>query len=271
MSATMLAPAGIVLASGGGGGGFEPPTTQDFWQPLIGSGSFAFTRPMLLWIISAAALSAWFIMTTRKASIVPGKGQFLTEMFYDVTRNGIARDMIGSKHFMKYVPFLFSMFALLVVNNLFGIIPPFQYPTLARIGFPIALTAIVYVLYHYIGIKKHGLKGYFGSFVPSGLPGWIVPIVLVLETFSFFVTRPLTLAMRIFGNMLAGHMLLLVFITGGEYMLLHGGIGLKVVSVPTFLLAFVMTAFEALIEVVQAYIFTLLAASYIATSLADEH
>ncbi|WP_238384816.1 F0F1 ATP synthase subunit A [Segeticoccus rhizosphaerae] len=270
MSITMLAPTGVLLASGGGEG-FEPPGPQDFWQPLIGSGTWAFTRPMLLWIISVVALSWWFIATTRKAAIVPGKGQFLTEMFYNTTRNGIARDMIGSKEFLKYVPFLFSLFAILLVNNLFGVIPPFQFPTISRIGFPIALTAIVYVIYHYIGIKKHGLRGYFGSFVPSGLPAWIVPMVLVLETFSFFVTRPLTLAMRIFGNMLAGHMLLLVFITGGEYMLLHGGIGLKVISVPTFLLAFIMTVFEALIEVVQAYIFTLLAASYIATSLADEH
>lgn len=267
----MLAPTGVLLASGGGEGGYQAPHPGEFWQPLIGNGTWAFTRPMALWILSVIALSWWFIATTRKAAIVPSKGQFLTEMFYNVSRNGIARDMIGSKEFMKYVPFLFSMFAILVVNNLFGIIPPFQFPTLARIGFPIALTAIVYVIYHYIGIKKHGLGGYFKTFVPSGLPGWIVPLVMVLETFSFFVTRPLTLAMRIFGNMLAGHMLLLVFILGGEYMLLHGGIGLKVVSVPTFLLAFIMTAFEALIEVVQAYIFTLLAASYIATSLADEH
>ena len=85
------------------------------------------------------------------------------------------------------------------------------------------------------------------------------------------MTRPLTLALRLFGNMFAGHMLLLLFILGGEYMLLNGGLGLKVAGVGSFALALVLTAFEGLIEFLQAYIFTLLAATYIAGSLADEH
>jgi len=92
----------------------------------------------------------------------------------------------------------------------------------------------------------------------------------VLEVFTFFVTRPLTLALRLFGNMFAGHMLLLLFITGGEYMF-HGGIGLKVAGAGSFVLAFVMTIFEGLIQFLQAYIFTLLAATYIAGALVDEH
>jgi F-type H+-transporting ATPase subunit a len=270
VSANVLAATGLVAASGGGTG-FHPPTTEEFWQPLIGSGQFAFTRPILIFIISVGALAWWFIATTRKAAIVPSKGQWLTEGIYGFVRNGVARDMIGSKEFLRFVPFLFSLFTVLLLNNLYGIIPFFQFPTFGRIAFPLALTLVVYVIYHYLGFKKHGFTGYFKSFAPSGLPSWIVPVVLVLETFSFFVTRPLTLCMRLFGNMLAGHMLLLVFITGGEAMLLHGGAFLKVVSVPTFILAFIMTAFEALIEVVQAYIFTLLAASYIATALSDEH
>ncbi|HET7303278.1 MAG TPA: F0F1 ATP synthase subunit A [Segeticoccus sp.] len=269
MSIHLLAASGALASSDGGG--FTPPTTDEFWQPLIGSGQLAFTRPILIFIISVAVLSWWFVATTRKAAVVPSKGQWLTEGLYGFIRNDLARDMIGSRDFLRFVPFLFAMFAVLVLNNLYGIIPFFQFPTFGRIAFPMALTVIVYVIYHYLGFRKHGFTGYFKSFVPSGLPGWIVPVVMVLETFSFFVTRPLTLCMRLFGNMLAGHMLLLVFILGGEYMLLHGDVFLKVVSVPTFVLAFVMTAFEALIEVVQAYIFTLLAASYIATALADEH
>lgn len=269
MSIPLLAVNGALAASDGGG--FHAPTTEDFWQPLFGSGQFAFTRPILIYIISIAALSWWFVATSRKAAVVPSKGQWLTEGIYGFIRNDLARDMIGSKDFLRFVPFLFSMFLVLLVNNLYGIIPFFQFPTFSRIAFPMAFTIVVYVIYHYLGFKKHGLTGYFRSFSPPGLPGWIVPIVIVLETFSFFVTRPLTLCMRLFGNMLAGHMLLLVFILGGEYMLIHGDFFLKAISVPTYILAFVMTAFEALIEVVQAYIFTLLAASYIATALADEH
>jgi F-type H+-transporting ATPase subunit a len=116
-----------------------------------------------------------------------------------------------------------------------------------------------------------GLGAYFKNLVPAGLPGWIVPLIFVLEVITFFVTRPLTLALRLFGNMFAGHLLLLLFITGGEYMLIHGGPGIKIAGVGSFVMAFVLTAFEMLIEFLQAYIFTLLAAMYIAGSLADEH
>jgi F-type H+-transporting ATPase subunit a len=142
---------------------------------------------------------------------------------------------------------------------------------MSRIGIPIALTLVVYVTYHYIGIKRVGLGAYFKNLVPAGLPGWIVPLIFVLEIITFFITRPLTLALRLFGNMFAGHLLLLLFITGGEYMLIHGGFGIKIAGVASFGMAFVLTAFEMLIEFLQAYIFTLLAAMYIAGSLADEH
>jgi len=262
--------AGLVPAATGET--FEPPTTQDFFQPLIGGDSpWAITRASVVILISVALISWFLIATTRRAAIVPGKGQAITEAVYGLVRNSVARDLIGSKDFMRFVPMLFSMFVLILVNNLFGIIPPVQFPTMSRIGFPIALTLIVYVVYHYLGIKKQGLVGYFKGMVPGGLPGWIVPFIFVLEIITFFVTRPLTLALRLFGNMFAGHMLLLLFILGGEYMLIHGGIGLKVAGVGSFVLAFVLTIFEALIEFLQAYIFTLLAATYIAGALADEH
>jgi len=107
--------------------------------------------------------------------------------------------------------------------------------------------------------------------VPPGLPSWIRPAIFVLEVITFFVTRPLTLALRLFGNMFAGHLLLLLFITGGEYLMTTGGLGLKLAGAGSFGMAFLLTVFEILIEFLQAYIFTLLAAMYIAGSLADEH
>ncbi len=252
-------------------GGYQAPTTQEFYQPLVGDGPFAVTRACVV-ILLSVALIAWFLLaTTRKAAIVPSKGQALTESIYGFVRNGVARDIIGSHDFLRFVPMLFSMFILILVNNLFGIIPPIQFPTMGRIGFPIALTVIVYVIYHAIAIQKHGLVGYIKGLVPAGLPKAIVPVIFLLELITFFVTRPLTLALRLFGNMFAGHLLLLLFITGGEYMLVHGSIGLKVAGVGSFVLAFVLTIFEGLIEFLQAYIFTLLAATYIAGALADEH
>lgn len=271
MSPTFLAGYGAGLAAESDGASFEPPTTADFYQPLIGDGPWAITRASVVILLSVALISWFLIATTRKAAVVPGKGQWATEGVYGLVRNGIARDIIGSHDFLKFVPMLFSMFMLILVNNLFGIIPPIQFPTMSRIGFPLALTLVVYVVYHYLGFKNKGAAGYFKSLVPGGLPGWIVPFVFVLELITYFITRPLTLALRLFGNMFAGHMLLLLFILGGEYMLVHGGIGLKVVGVGSFGMAFVLTVFEALIEFLQAYIFTMLAATYIAGALADEH
>jgi F-type H+-transporting ATPase subunit a len=253
------------------GGGYQSPTTQEFYQPLIGDGPFAVTRASVVILLSVALIGWFLVRTTRRAAIVPGKGQWVTESVYGLVRNGLARDIIGSHDFMRFVPMLFSMFVLILVNNLFGVIPPVQFPTMSRIGFPIALTLIVYVTYHYLGIKKHGLGGYFKSLVPPGLPAWIVPMIFVLEVITFFITRPLTLALRLFGNMFAGHLLLLLFITGGQYMVVHGTFGLKIAGVGSWAMAFVLTIFEALIEFLQAYIFTLLAATYIAGALADEH
>jgi F-type H+-transporting ATPase subunit a len=254
-----------------GGGGYQTPTTAEFYQPLWGDGPMALTRPSVVIMASVGLIAWWLIATTKQAAIVPSKGQWVTEGLYGFIRNGVARDIIGSKDFLRFVPLLFSMFVLILVNNLFGVIPPVQFPTMSRIGFPIALTAVVYVTYHFIGLKRVGPRAYFKNMVPGGLPGWIVPLIFALEVITFFVTRPLTLALRLFGNMFAGHLLLLLFITGGQYMIINGGIGLKIAGGGSFIMAFVLTIFEILIEFLQAYIFTLLAATYIAGSLADEH
>jgi F-type H+-transporting ATPase subunit a len=260
-----------LVAAGGEGEGFHSPEPAEFYQPLIGHGDWAITRPMVVLAISVA-LIAWFLVaTTRRAAVVPGKGQWVTEGAYNFVRNGVARDIIGSHDFLRFVPLLFSLFMLILVNNLFGIIPPIQYPTMSRIGFPIALTLLVFVIYHLVGIRKNGAWGHVKAMIPPGLPKGIYVLIIPLELLTYFVTRPLTLALRLFGNMFAGHMLLLLFVTGGEYMLIHGGLGLKVAGVGSFAMAFVLTVFEGLIEFLQAYIFTLLAATYIAGSLADEH
>jgi len=261
----------LVSLASADGGGFETPSAADFYQPLWFDGPLAITRPAVVLLLSVGLIAWYLLATTKRAAIVPSKGQWVTESVYGFIRNGVARDIIGSKDFLRYVPLLFSMFVLILVNNLFGVIPPIQYPTMSRIGIPIALTLVVYVTYLYIGIKRVGVGAYFKNLVPAGLPFWIVPLIFVLEVITFFITRPLTLALRLFGNMFAGHLLLLLFITGGQYMITTGGIGLKVAGAGSYVMAFVLTIFEILIEFLQAYIFTLLAATYIAGSLVDEH
>ncbi len=252
--------------------GFVAPGIGDFWQPLFGTdGAFAVTRPMVVLVLSTVLIAVVMVMATRKLTVVPSKGQAVVEAGYSFVRNGIARDIIGTKNFRPFLPLLFAMFLLILVNNVMGIVPLVQYPTMARVGFPAAIALIVYFLYLYLGVKKMGAAGYIKHMVPPGLPLPLALFVGFLELISYFFTRPVTLALRLWGNMFAGHLLLLLFALGGEYMLLHGGPVLKVLSIGPFAMSFVMTGFELLVEFLQAYIFTLLAALYIAGSLADEH
>ncbi len=254
---------------------YEAPGTADFWWPLIGGDfdNWAITRPAVMMVISVVALGWFFFTVSRKLEIVPGKQQFYAEQAYGFVRNTIARDVIGSKDYKPFLPLLFTVFTLILVNNLFGILPFVQFPTMSRIAFPIVLTLVVYLTYHIVAIRrKHGVLNYLKSLVPPGLPGWLIPIMFVLEFATYFFIRPLTLALRLFGNMLAGHLMLLVFILGGEYLLLHGGnLFLNISGVMAFLFAIVMTFFELLIEFLQAFIFTILTALYLSDAVREEH
>lgn len=269
-----LSPVLSALPMSGEGDGHFPPEPQDFWQPLFaipGTG-FYFTRSMAAIAFSAILLSWWLVRTTRNVSVVPSRGQHYTELVYNFIRNDIAKDSIGAKDFLRFVPLLFALFVFILLNNLFGIIPPIQMPTMSRVAYPIALTAIVYVVYHWVGIKKHhGIVNYIKWMIPPGLPAWLLPLVVPLELMTFFINRPLTLALRLFGNMFAGHMLLVVFIVGGWELFTSDSIGLKFVALPAWLMAVVMTLFEALIQFLQAYVFVLLAASYFSDAVSGEH
>jgi F-type H+-transporting ATPase subunit a len=260
----------LVLAAGEG---FTPPGKEEFWWPIIGSDTspWTLTRPAVMALLSVV-LIAWFLLAaTKNRSIVPGKLQFVGEGLYGFVREGIGRDLIGSRDFLKFMPLLFTQFTLILLNNLFGIIPFVQYPTMSRYGFPVALAALTYLTFHAVGFRKKGFVGYFKDLVPPGLPTWIVPFIFLLEFVDKFITRPLTLSLRLFANMFAGHLLLLVFILGAEHMIVDLGPGLKVAGVLSALMAIVMTFFELLVEVLQAYIFTLLTALYIGGALAEEH
>ncbi|MFB9375421.1 F0F1 ATP synthase subunit A [Kineococcus gynurae] len=254
-----------------GGETFNSPDQGIFWQPLIGDGALAITRPAIVFML-ATPLIIWLLLAgSRRLAVVPGKRQMAMEAVYGFVRNTIARDIIGSRDFLRFVPLLLTLFSIILVNNLFGVIPPIQYPTMSRYAFPVALTIFVYLTYHYVGIKRKGLGGYLGNLVPHGLPKPIVPFVWLLEFLSIIVIQPVTLSLRLFGNMFAGHLILVLFISGAEYFLIHGGIGLKLLSVPTFGMAFALTLFELFVEFLQAYVFTMLAATFIAAALSDEH
>jgi F-type H+-transporting ATPase subunit a len=260
-----------IVALAAEGSTYETPGVSDFWQPLIGDGAFAVTRASIVILLSVGLISWLLLAGTKKLSVVPSRKQAATEVTYGFVRNEVGRDIIGSREFLRFVPFLFTLFLMVLVNNLFSIVPVIQFPTMSRIAFPAVLTLVVLVVYHWVGVQKHGVLGYFKSLVPSGLPVPLIPYIFILELITDLFTRPVTLALRLFGNMFAGHLLLVLFIGGGEYMLRHGAFGIKIAGGGSLLMGFVMTVFEILVQVLQAYIFMLLAAIYIAGAIADEH
>lgn len=228
---------------------------------------------MLLAILSAMIVFGALYAASRKAAIVPSRLQYAGEQGYDFVRNGIARDSIGSADFMKFVPYLVSLFFFVLVNNLFGIIPFIQFPTMSRISFVYGLTAITWITYNLAGILRHGVGGYFKlQSVPAGVNGPVLLLIIPLEFISNILVRPITLALRLFANMFAGHLLLILFTLGGQYLVFESGNGLHApVGIIAWILAIAVSFLEILIQFLQAYVFALLTAMYIGGALAEEH
>lgn len=259
--------AGLVVTEGS----FTPPGAGDFNLPPIFVG---ITKPMILIVLSVIIIAVFFLLATRKLKVVPGKTQFLAEYVYDFARNGMTREQIGAKEFRPFIPLVLTLFTFVLVNNVFGLIPFFQFPTFAHIGFPLALSLfVVYPVYHYVGFKRHGFAGYFKhATVPPGAPLAIYFLLTPIEFLQKFVLNPITLAIRVFAAMFAGHLILLVFTVAGEYLLVEAsGVIAKPVSIISFAFAILMTFVEALIQVIQAYVFAVLSSNYIGAALAEDH
>lgn len=253
--------------------GFHAPGPGSFELPSVFEvAGFGVTKPMLLLVFSAVLILGFTIMTSRNAQMVPGRLQFAGEAVYGFVRNTLARDNIGSEHFMKFVPYLFSLFLFILVNNYYGVIPLLQFPSFSRIGFVVPLAILSWLLYVGTGIWKHGFFGYLKhATMPSGVNGPILILLVPLEFFSNILVRPVTLTLRLFGNMFAGHLLLILFATGGAALLSSGNLLYNGVGLLSFLLGIGVSFLEMLVMFLQAYVFTLLSSMYIGEALADEH
>lgn len=249
---------------------FVPPSSKDFVLPPIFGDNAYTTKPIFLVLLSVLLLSVFFVVASRKAAIVPSKLQFAGESVYAYVRNDLGKDIIGHE-FMRFVPYLFTLFTFILANNVFGIVPLIQFPTMSRISFAYVLGIITFVVFHYVGIRHHGILKYLKDilFMP-GVPKPVYILLTPIEVATYLVVRPLTISLRLFANMFAGHLLLMIFILGGEH-LLQGAIGLKLISPFAFAFGIGLTFFEFLVQCLQAYIFTLLTALYIGGALADEH
>lgn len=252
--------------------GFHAPGVNLFqFDPLFTIGGFDVTKPMALAILGALIVVAFFYAATAKQAMVPSRLQSLAEMGYIFIRDEVARSIIGRRG-DAYVPMLISLFFLIWMMNLFSVIPLAQFPPASRIAYPAILALIVYVTFLAVGIKNQGLVGYFRNMMfPPGIPKAVYVILAPLELISTILVRPFTLAVRLFANMFAGHVLLAFFAIVAWYFLVEApGPGI-VIGVVGFIMTIVMTAFEMFIQALQAYIFTLLAAVYIQSSVEVHH
>jgi F-type H+-transporting ATPase subunit a len=262
---------------------FTPPGPGDFNLPPVGPDkTFEFlgetmylgvTKPIIMLVLSAILIFVFFRAASAKRAMVPGKLQFVGEQLYTSVRNGLGRDIIGSHDFQRFVPYLFTLFFFILVNNFFGSLPFIQFPTFSRSGMVYSLALMSWIVYNAVGIRAKGgvLKYLKHQCVPQGVPAAMLPLLIPLEFMSNILVRPVTLALRLFANMLAGHILLILFALGGEYLLLHGATLVKPVGVIAWVLFIAISFLELLVQFLQAYVFTLLNAMYISGALSEEH
>jgi F-type H+-transporting ATPase subunit a len=238
-----------------------------FWDPVAFEGTlFEINRVVLLMFLASALCIAFFMLGARRQSLVPKGIQNLTETAYLFIRNQIAIDVIGPKDGPRFVPYLASLFFFILFMNLLEIVPGINFPVTSRMAIPAFLALMTYVIFNFIGIKNQGLWRYFkDTLFPPGVPGPIKPLLAVIELFSVFVIRPLTLAIRLLANMMAGHVLLTIFfLFSADFVALDISLPLGIV---TAIIASILILFELLVIGIQAYIFTMLTAFYIAEAL----
>ncbi|PZM95836.1 MAG: ATP synthase F0 subunit A [Actinobacteria bacterium] len=246
-----------------------PPAVSDFFPPNI-AGPWVTKFGVMVWL-AVAILIVFFLVAYRKPTLVPSRTQWVAESVYGLIRDGVARDQMGDTG-IKFAPYLTVLFSFIVLTNLFGIVPGLQISPNSHIAFPIVLAAISFVLYIAVGVRKHGFFRYLKmSLILPGVP-WPMHFLLVpIEFLQNFINKPVTLAVRLFANMFAGHLILLVFTVGGFVMLSSDNWFVQASSVFAFLMAIIMTFFEALVAILQAYVFVVLTANYLSTSLAEQH
>jgi len=253
--------------------GWTAPGVEDFnFNPVTSIAWLSWlNKPMLQLIIAAVIVLVIWLIAASRLKVRPTKGQFFFEFVYDFIRNGIARDMIGPDY-KRWVPLLVGLFSLIIVNNWFGELFLLMFPTFSNIGYVYGMVIFVYLVYVGAGFSAHG-PGYLKkALVPAGLPIYMYPIVVPLEFISVFVTRPLTLSIRLFANMFAGHLVVLVFVTGGAFLLTYAGnMFYNAAGGLSFIMAMIILALELFIGFLQAYIFTILTAQYISSSISEEH
>jgi F-type H+-transporting ATPase subunit a len=264
---------GDVAAAAGGchlfsGCGFPAPGLQDFnFQKLFSIGGWNVTKPEVLAILVTLVVIVFFWVAFAKPTMIPGKTQSIGEMAILAVRDQVIRPQLGAKG-DKYLAYISAMFFWILLCNLIELVPILQFPVMSRIGFVLPMMLIMYVLYWYQGFKTKGFIGYFRSWIPQ-VPLFVLPLLILIEVAKYVIIQPFTLAIRLFANMFAGHLLLSIFMVATWY-LAGASIGLVYAAGSLFMVFFVFLL-EILVGLLQAFIFTTLISSYLADSLEYHH
>ena len=231
--------------------------------------AFAVNKVVLLMWISAILAIALFMIGSRKRALVPTGVQNVAESIIDFVDDSIVLQTIGPDG-RKFTPFLTTLFTFILFCNLWEVIPFVQMPVNARMAMPMFFSLLVWLIFNVVGIAKQGFFHYFkGIMFPPGVPWPIYILVTPIELVSTILVRPLSLAVRLFANMLAGH---LVLVTFGVICAALWVQKINIVILPfSFLLLVALTGFEVLVSFLQAFIFTILAAVYIGGAMHPEH
>ncbi|ACA21178.1 ATP synthase F0, A subunit [Methylobacterium sp. 4-46] len=245
------------------------PIHQFELKPLVSFGHIghqhiAFTQSALYMFAAVGIIALITLVATRQRALVPGRMQSLAEAFYEFIASTVHQSAgHGSE---RFVPLVFSLFMFVLVLNLFGMIPyAFTVTSHIIVTFMLALVVILTVVIY--GFMAHGVH-FLDLFVPPGVPGWLKPLIVAIEVVSF-ISRPISLSVRLFANMLAGHIALKIF-AGFVPALLAAGIW-GILSPLPLALSVAITALEMLVAVLQAYVFATLTSIYLSDALHPGH
>ncbi|MDH2428315.1 F0F1 ATP synthase subunit A [Sphaerisporangium sp. TRM90804] len=252
---------------------FQAPGLELFdVAPIFPGGPQWLTKPVLIALLGSVIVIGLVWAAFARPKLVPRGWQGVGELAYVFVREQVARPTLG-KDADRWMGFLFSVFLIVLVWNLMGVIPVIQFPVAARISFPLVLAISVYVLKLYLGVRHHGVVGYLKGIVHlPGLPGWAYALYAPLILAEVFINSLFTHFVRLFANMFAGHLILAFFSSVGFWFVFERlsplGLGVGVVGV---LMTILMTAFEMFIQFLQAFLFAMLAAMFIASGLEGSH
>jgi F-type H+-transporting ATPase subunit a len=262
------------------GGGFHAPSIMEFYPEIVAfeGTPFALNRIMLIRLLVLTLLVIVFTLWTRKfkqankaGQFVPGKFQLMGEISLNFVRKSIAHEQLGEKDGDRFLPLLTTIFFVTLGMNITGVIPGLNISGTSVIGLPIVMAAAAYVTFIYAGMKKHGFGFFKSALFPAGVPKVFYIMVTPIEFLSTFILRPVTLALRLTMNMIAGHLLLVLCFSATQFFLFESDGLFKLFGAGTFVFGFAFTLFEILVAFLQAYVFTLLTTVYIQLALSDEH